>query len=327
MTVEAGRGLAALAVVLFHAGGSIFPAPKYWHSDLFAQVFGWGYAGVFFFFALSGFIIAQVHVRDVGQRTRLRHYVGRRLARIYPVYWLVLAGLVALGAAGIGAVPTAGVLASSVLLAGPDNHATVVAVAWTLYHEIAFYAVFAAWIVSVRLGQIVTLAWLALIAATALFGASAVPAYLAAPVNLVFGLGVAAWRASRSPLPTWLAVAGAAGFAAVAVDTVTTRLLPEVGRELAFGATAALTIAAMVARERRRALAVPRLLLALGAASYSIYLTHFPILSMLAKVAVAARLVDRNPPVLGFVATVALTVLLRISMASGVPTPASETGR
>ena len=294
--------------MLFHAGGSIFPAAEYWHTDMFARAFGWGNARMFFFFVLSGFIIAQIHARDVGQPARLQRYLGRRLTRIYPVYWIVLAGMVALGAAGIGVLPTPGVLLSSVLLFGPDNYATVVAVAWTLYHEIVFYAVFAAWIVSVRLGQIVTLAWLALIATTAIFGASAVPAYLAAPINLAFGLGVAAWRVSRYPLPTWLAVAGAAGFAMVAVDTVTTRLLPEVGRELAFGATAALTIAALVALERRRAIAVPRLLLALGAASYTIYLTHFPILSLLAKVAVATGLVGRVPPALGFVATVALTV-------------------
>jgi peptidoglycan/LPS O-acetylase OafA/YrhL len=131
-------------VVLFHAGSAIFPAAKYWHSNVFVGLFGWGYAGVFYFFALSGFIIAEVHSRDVGRPARLKHFLWRRFARIYPAYWLVLGGLVALGAVGIGTLPPLTNLVSSVALIGPDSHATVVAVTWTLYHEIAFYAVFAA---------------------------------------------------------------------------------------------------------------------------------------------------------------------------------------
>lgn len=306
-TIEAGRGLAALAVVLFHAS-SVFSAPKYWNVKPFGVAFDWGYAGVFYFFALSGFIIAEVHARDVGVPARLRRYAGRRLVRIYPVYWIVLAGIVLLGLAGMGTRVAPAMLASSIALVGADNHATALAVAWTLYHEIAFYAVFAAWIASVRLGQAVTLAWLALIVAS-LFLALPLPAYLGASVNLVFGFGVAAWWASRRPLPAWVALAGALVFAAIAVETVTLRIAPEAWRELAAGASAAVVIAGLVARERQRAFAVPRPLLALGAASYSIYLTHFPLLSLLAKLAVAGGLVGRVPAGVAFVVVVALAVV------------------
>lgn len=305
-TIEAGRGLAALAVVLFHAT-SVFSAPKYWGLKPFGVAFDWGDAGVFFFFALSGFIIAEVHARDVGATGRLRHYAKRRLVRIYPVYWLVLAVVVLLGMAGIGVRVAPDVLASSIALIGPDNRATALAVAWTLYHEIAFYAVFAAWIVNVRLGQAVTLAWLALIAAAALVPLP-LPTYLGASVNLVFGFGVVAWWASRRVLPAWVAVAGVLVFAGVAVETATAHAMPEALRELASGAAAAAVIAGAVSLERRRPVAVPRLLLAMGAASYSIYLTHFPLLSLFAKLAVASGLVGVVPPALAFVLAVVLAV-------------------
>lgn len=308
-TIEAGRGLAALAVVLFHVA-SVFASPKYWDARPVGAAFDWGISGVFFFFALSGFIIAEVHARDVGVPGRLRNYVKRRLIRIYPVYWIVLAGVVLLGFAGIGARVAPGMLASSIALVGPDNRATVLAVAWTLYHEIAFYAVFAAWIVSVRLGQAVTLAWLVLIVVAAVVPLP-VPAYVGASVNLVFGFGVVAWWASRRVLPAWLAVAGIAAFAAVAVESILSSAGPEAWRELAFGAAAAVAIAGLVSIERRRPVAVPRPLLMLGAASYSIYLTHFPLLSLLAKLSVAAGLVGRVP------AGLAMAVCVLLALAAG----------
>ncbi|WP_185965202.1 acyltransferase family protein [Glacieibacterium frigidum] len=306
-TIEAGRGLAALAVVLFHAS-LLFASPKYWQVSPFGSAFAWGDAGVFFFFALSGFIIAEVHARDVGVPASLGRYVKRRLVRIYPVYWIVLAGIVLLGLAGVGARVTPDVLASSIALVGPDNRATAVAVAWTLYHEIVFYAVFAAWVVNVRLGQAVTLAWLALIVVAA-FWPLPTAAYLSASVNLVFGFGVAAWWASRRVLSAWVGPAAMLVFAGIAVDTSTARVIPEVWRELAAGAAAAVAVAGLVSLERRRPVVVPRLLMALGAASYSIYLTHYPLLSLFGKLAVATGLIGRVPPGIAFVVVIAATLV------------------
>ena len=279
-TVEAGRGLAALAVVLFHAA-SLTALPRYWGRVPFGGAFGWGYAGVFFFFVLSGFIIVHVHGADIGRPARLRRYLARRMTRIYPVYWVVLGVILAAELLHLinSPPPGPGVLLSSLALVGPDNQATVVAGGWTLYHEIAFYLLFAAWIGNAALGALLTLGWGALIAT----GWSQ-PAYLGAPVNLLFGYGVAAWWLSRRRLPAPpLVILAVVAFAAVAADVVYGQRLPEAVREQLFGLAAAAGLAGVVAVERARPVAVPAALRTLGAASYSIYLIHYPALSLVLR--------------------------------------------
>ena len=311
-TVEVGRGIAALLVVLFHAGSAIFPAEKYWHATVFGGALGWGYAGVFFFFVLSGFIIAHVHARDIGMPARLRRYALRRVVRIYPLYWLVLAGIVVLVGLGIGdsAPPTLDLIVSSIFLIGPDNHTTVVAVAWTLYHEILFYLVFAAWIIDRRLGLLVTASWVALIAA-AQFTGLPLPDYVVAPVNLLFGFGVAAWWVSQRgglPFAVPVAVVAAAAFVLVGMDAVYWHRIAEPVHEQLFGLAAAVGLAATVSIERRRLVAVPRVLLLLGAASYSIYLVHFPLLSLFAKLCLRLGITAHVPVEIAFVGVVLVTV-------------------
>ncbi len=54
-----------------------------------AIAFGFGHAGVDFFFVLSGFIIMHAHTADIGKPERLYRYLWRRATRIYPIYWIV----------------------------------------------------------------------------------------------------------------------------------------------------------------------------------------------------------------------------------------------
>ncbi len=321
-TVEAARGIAALVVVLFHASSSIFPAPQFWQARVFWRIFDFGYAGVFFFFVLSGFIIVHVHARDVGRPARLGRYLLKRAIRIYPLYWLVLAGIIAAGAVGIAKASPTSYFLPSVFLIGPEDKATVVAVAWTLYHEILFYGVFAAWLLNARLGAVVTAAW-GLAIAAGLAMDLPVPHYIYAPVNLLFGFGVLTWRLSqvRLPLPGLIAVAGAAGFIAVGADAVWWQTLTEPVREQLYGLASAVGLMGAVALERRRAVAVPRALLLFGAASYSIYLVHFPLLSLFGKLSAYFGLVGRVPAEIAFVIVVALTVAIGIAVHKLVERP------
>jgi peptidoglycan/LPS O-acetylase OafA/YrhL len=83
------RALAALMVVVYHA--------VFFNSDFLTRggaFLGTLNAGVWIFFVTSGFLLylpfAASHLRD-GPGVDARGYALRRLARIYPAYWLVLA--------------------------------------------------------------------------------------------------------------------------------------------------------------------------------------------------------------------------------------------
>lgn len=56
VALQAGRGFAALIVLLFH-NALIFASDKYWNNEFYNGIFGFGHSGVEFFFVLSGFII------------------------------------------------------------------------------------------------------------------------------------------------------------------------------------------------------------------------------------------------------------------------------
>ncbi|MGE0417542.1 MAG: acyltransferase family protein [Acetobacteraceae bacterium] len=85
--LTAARGLAAWWVVLFHFDG-YFPS-----SLSFLVPFArYGYLAVDFFFVLSGFIIAHnyLHLFERPTRAGFGHFLGVRLARIYPLHIFIL---------------------------------------------------------------------------------------------------------------------------------------------------------------------------------------------------------------------------------------------
>ncbi len=328
-SIEAGRGVAAVLVVLYHAD-RLVPNPAYWGARAFHGAFVGGHAGVEFFFVLSGFIIAHVHARDIGRRERLGRYLARRFDRVYPLYWLILTVVVGLALVG----PSFGSLAhvrpaaivGSYLLAGIASHDGVLTVSWTLFHEILFYAAFAAAIIDRRAGVAVAVAWFGLIAEAGIIGGGGLPDYVTSPLNLLFGLGVATRtlvgrRDLRRPLG-W-AAAGIGAAIALGLEEAFAPVLGETARNLLYGLASAVALAGFVAYERRRPLAVPRALSLLGAASYSIYLTHYPALSLVARI--AARLgLTAAPPEVGFAILTLAVVGLGVAMHYAVERPLLE---
>jgi len=77
--LDALRGLAALAVVVFHAD---------------ARWFCWGWASVDLFFVLSGYLITAIILRHGRSPGFLKSFYARRALRIWPLYYLAV-GLVA----------------------------------------------------------------------------------------------------------------------------------------------------------------------------------------------------------------------------------------
>jgi peptidoglycan/LPS O-acetylase OafA/YrhL len=151
--IEAGRGLAAMLVVFAHI-------PPFSHLA-WVEMVGFGPMGVEFFFLLSGFIMLHVHHQDVGQPDRLPAYIWRRAGRIFSTYWIVFAAVlvgdqILLNVAVRANLNAGFVLQEALLFPGRD---LLIGPAWTLRHELLFYAFFAILMINRRLGIALFAAW------------------------------------------------------------------------------------------------------------------------------------------------------------------------
>jgi exopolysaccharide production protein ExoZ len=279
-TIQAARGIAAVAVVMAHAG-TVLGAPG---------VFRAGHAGVDFFFVLSGFIITWVHHRDVGRPAALRRYLWRRLTRIYPMYWFALALLIPLVSLGI-VQATHPPLAATLLLL-PQHQSPSLGVSWTLQHEMLFYLVFAIAILNRNAGVALFGAWLLLMLSGCIYSTFAAPwapasllwDFLAAPYQIQFLLGMVAAAATLQdcvPIPRALLAIGVIGLVTTAAleDLDLIAYLGLAG-QASFGISSACAIAGMATAEQRRLLRVPAPAVLIGAASYTIYLVHYPAIAL-----------------------------------------------
>ena len=296
LTIQAARGVAALLVIVFHCSKAIFSHREYWPRDPLHHLFAWGHLGVELFFVISGFIILQAHWRDIGQATRLGSYVRKRFLRIYPIYWIVLLGLIPVYAVvpafGTGHELDTLTLLSSFSLVHLTTASVVLVVSWTLFFEILFYVGFAFLIIDQRAGLLVLGAWWSLTAIRLLSGGpSAVHGlldlYAFDPFTLLFGFGMAAalfYRRDSIGAPGSLAFVGAALFVINGLLEVYGKVFPEAAVSVLAGLFAAVALGGFAALERRGRIRVPAPLALVGDASYSIYLVHFPVLSLAAKV-------------------------------------------
>ena len=178
--LHALRGLAALAVLLFHwyqffpAAASVIRPERFAGTVLDPTVYlGFGWMGVPLFFVLSGYLLGgQVaHVELTG--TFLKRFWVRRFLRIYPAVWAELVILLMLGTFITGLISKQGMetlwlqfllwINLPPLMAQPIN-----GVWWTLPVELGFYVLLPfigwavrhiGWKVMLALAVGVTLGW------------------------------------------------------------------------------------------------------------------------------------------------------------------------
>lgn len=334
--VESLRGVAALLVVAVHTRGVLsMQGPA-----AFGDFWVFGRAGVDFFFVLSGFIIAFVHFKDLGKPDALGSFWIKRLLRIYPAYWIVLAGFLAL----LLVSPTPGRserdlahVACSFLLC-PEQAEPVLGVGWSLRHELLFYAVFSTAIISRRLGTVMFAAWGAGIAWNAGVYATTGVAWFSGALGTIvfrgfnmaffFGMAVAVltskgwtWR------PGLVAVLGGAGFLATGMyesyGPVVMQEWPI--RTLAYAVSAAAILYGTATLDRARSIRVPAFAMQLGTSSYSIYLVHVPVLLLLEYVTRGVR--SHIPPEVSFVVLGTCAVGAGVIFSLLVEQPLGRAGR
>lgn len=202
------RGLAALAVMVSHL---LIIEGKYSADQILGNWAGWGAAGVDIFFAVSGFIMVYVtHNRDAS-RNRPAGFLASRIVRIYPLYWLVSAALLAVwllrpDMVFSSAAGDPNIVKSFALW--PDTREPLLAVGWTLIHEMYFYVVFAVFLLFARRWlPLLLLIWALIISAASIYNLRASSPELRlifSPLTLEFILGAfAALAFTQSPKPQW----------------------------------------------------------------------------------------------------------------------------
>jgi len=129
--IEWVRGLASVLVVAYHFLVPVWPG----FAEAQAATVDIGRAGVVAFFLVSGFVVPLSYRR---QPTDV--FVVRRTARLYPVYWIVLAVTIVLSSdADWSSLKWWGeVILNMTMLQGLLS-ASIVGVAWTLTIEIIYY--------------------------------------------------------------------------------------------------------------------------------------------------------------------------------------------
>ena len=311
-TVQAARGIAAMAVVLSHAGIVLGSSTALGYVPMHG-VFRAGHAGVDFFFVLSGFIIALVHHRDIGRPHSLPVYLWKRVTRIYPIYWVALGLLALLIAFGfvrdvdpiVARTDIGQLLVTTLLL--PQHRSPLLGVSWTLQHEMLFYLLFGLAILSRRLGCAVLGCWLLLMVGGMIWGTHGLPwaptsllwDFIASPYHLQFLLGIAVAAVvltDRVPLPRTLLAVGIIGIAIAAAleDLDWIDYLGSIGGVL-FGGFSACAIAGMAAAERKGILSVGAMPLLFGEASYAIYLVHFQAIALMAALLIGSGFIHALP--------------------------------
>ena len=304
ITLDALRGVAALAVVQFHT--SSFAGRKLVHH---------GYLAVDFFFLLSGFVLSFAYSDRLDRGWPTAAFLKVRWIRLYPLYFLALASgitlrlldhhfgkpslpagvLAMLVAAGLFVLPVPFAFADVSRFAFPLNVPS-----WSLFFEAVanvLHALFLRRRSTRFLVAVTAVAWLVLAAFSARAGTmdlgssrtELLPGLARVVLFYVGGMVLfRLWQTGRATLrlPAWLAavllvallIGPAEGVHTLAYETLTTLLL-----------FPALLLASANSRPPLRFAA---LFQSLGVASYAVYILHVPLAA--AYFAVCARLFPRS---------------------------------
>ncbi|MBB3315103.1 peptidoglycan/LPS O-acetylase OafA/YrhL [Rhizobium sp. BK181] len=303
------RGIAAAMVYWSHVGawwigGSGIPwAPLNWASQhIFDPLrlfqFG-GHLGVVLFFLISGFIITKV-----SQRESPKEFMIKRVCRLWPpivmailltllVYWL-LTSLGLRAPLGVNSTTPTAIVANLFLLSWPLAVPTALTVTWTLFVEIVFYAITAAFIPMSKErpfpATVIALLFVIAVFVPMTWGPLAytidVSILIYLPI-LIAGRCVYLWTEHREW--KWLALAGAAWATFLAFFAM------KWGGDLWVGQTApiytylwamAIMAIAMLIPMKK----TPQPFQFLGNTSYSLYLLHLPVGSLSMTLLTAAGL-------------------------------------
>ncbi|MEH2242010.1 acyltransferase family protein [Nostoc sp.] len=291
------RGVAAVLVVLTH-GNRILSREL--HQDDLLQIFHFGWIGVDFFFVLSGFIIFYIHQFDLGKPNKFKSFFFKRFIRVYPLYWTILATkiLISLFNTNKDSIyqRSADEIVKAFLLLPQDRsilESTFIGVSWTLSYEVFFYCIFGLLILkNTKITQSIICAWIIGITLNLFhllpIGENFILGFIFDQHNLEFVLGcLAAYTISKYQFKFASSLIYASIFMLL-ISVINTKYgefdVSGVYSLIAYGIPFTLLIIGSVYLEISKIIKIPPILVYIGNASYSIYLTHGFFLSNTSKI-------------------------------------------
>lgn len=330
--LESLRGLAALLIVAFHAT-ELFSLK--FNQPFLLSLFEFGDSGVDFFFVLSGFFLALSSFRYIGRQEIAKDFFLKRCARIYPFYWLVSLCIIPvyflIPSFGKGYETELGVILKSLLLL-PQAHAPILSVAWFLSHLLFFYGIFA-WVI--WLPKIASKVVLAGLSVSAFFMVADIVSgfqlranthflldFIFSYYNLEFAAGYLLgifFRRTQLKKSVSLSILWTGCLAFMVSGLVDVYVLHTSSNTagfyhyyefVAYGLSSVLIVGGAAFLEKQCELSLNRWLVLLGAASFSIYLTHYPILSIFTKLIQTVGINGVGFQTLGMFLACVVTVLI-----------------
>ena len=315
-TIQALRAIAASAVVAFHTLAMMVHNAGYSFS-----IPGFGASGVDLFFVISGFVMVYTMRGAFRQPNSTMSFVRRRVIRVVPIYWFYTTLLVLLLVLLPGLFSNLKfewqhVISSYLFLLSKNNVGyvgTVLQTGWTLCYEMYFYFLFA---ILLLLPQklFLPVAGSVFMAGIALGEfADPLPVWLTVttnPILLEFYLGaVIAFlylNGLRLTRPWALAVI-ASGIATILFsDNVVQH--GQWQKVIFWGLPCGALLLGAVSLEHA-GLRIPRLLVALGNSSYSLYLVHPFLIPALGKTWWAFHLGNTLSPFVLFISGFCIAIL------------------
>ena len=327
------RGLAAVYVVVNHVFLRAFPGYPVDHAPFWAAWLIYGRFAVAVFIVLSGFSLALAPARHGWRLDDVSQFARRRARRILPAYWAALVFSLAVawlivpqpghGVPDFKSVVVNGLLVQNIVSAHSPNAAF-----WSMAVEAQLYLLFPLLLLIIRRRSALKMvaAVTLVVAAVGIVGphiAKVDTFVIQSPPDLaaLFAVGilsagiVGASTARRSWPWAWLALAAATPvLATIWLQGSVWTLDHLFWVDIAFGPAVACLLAALATGHPAPLLRTldARPIRNLGLSSYSLYLTHAPIVAIVYEKIVAGRV---SPGVPAFLVSLAITLPLTIVFA------------
>ena len=276
------RALSAILIVGHHVSLYMHDASL----PILNKIFFNGWVGVDVFLVLSGFILYYTSHKKIGQRDQCKEFIFKRLSRIYPIYWVILSTVLIIWPSYFGTRFGIKDIIKSYLLV-PQTILPILGVTWFLSYIVFFYLIFA---ISIYFDKKISFPLISVWVIGVLLSSFGVIHNTNFYVNFIFSkhfieiiagcLIAIIFIKKPNKKPYFPLLIGFIIFLLTYYQIINGFILRDsTESKLLFSLAVGLIILGCVSYELNHNLYFPKSTIAIGDASYTIFLTHFNILT------------------------------------------------